>query len=276
MFEISYPAAGLSRFIDFFWSGAVAPGPGMTFTHFSTASSGADLLFHFEGDFVAPNAAGIPERLFTAGLYGPTDQFKQYTALPGKTGIFGVKLYPHAIPALLSIPALKFTNESADIVSLLGREGVELAEKVFSADSFQEKISVVSVFFAQKIRQQQKYPCIEDAMMQVRQAKGQVYIPELIRKSSLSERQFERKFKEMAGFSLQSYARIVRFEAIVRSFSGNRVRLTELALDYGYFDQSHFNRDFKKFTGFTPLQYQRSLEVHPERLPDADSLLSQG
>lgn len=73
---------------------------------------------------------------------------------------------------------------------------------------------------------------------------------------ALSERQFERNFKDYTGFSLRKYTKIKRFEQVYNELRSaqNIDNLTQFALQYDYYDQAHFNRDFKEFTNLSPLQ----------------------
>ena len=70
----------------------------------------------------------------------------------------------------------------------------------------------------------------------------------------ISERQFERKFLQSIGFTPSFYKRVLRFEsALYRIQHGHYTSLADLSYELGYADQSHFNREFKQFSGITPL-----------------------
>lgn len=80
---------------------------------------------------------------------------------------------------------------------------------------------------------------------------------------SLSLRQFERKFKKITGFSPKHFHRISRFEKATDTCRQANLKMTDIAYRFGYFDQAHFTKDFKQFSGFTPLAYQNvaSLDI---------------
>ncbi|MEO6051422.1 MAG: helix-turn-helix domain-containing protein [Pyrinomonadaceae bacterium] len=77
---------------------------------------------------------------------------------------------------------------------------------------------------------------------------------ELSNRYFFSHRQFERKFKEFAGFSPKFYARIIRFQAALKQYGSNK-SLTDVDYDCGYYDQSHFIHDFREFSGYNPKVY---------------------
>ena len=81
-------------------------------------------------------------------------------------------------------------------------------------------------------------------------------IPGYIGASGSSRRVFERRFKARTGFSPALFQRIVRFQRCYRMLErGEVANLTELAMARGYADQSHFIRDFKRFSGLNPRSY---------------------
>ena len=69
---------------------------------------------------------------------------------------------------------------------------------------------------------------------------------------NMSERNFSRKFTEYSGFNPQKAIKISRFQHTINNFSHSKTSLTEIALKGGYFDQAHFIKDFKTFSGYKP------------------------
>lgn len=84
---------------------------------------------------------------------------------------------------------------------------------------------------------------------------GVVNVKELSDQCFLCHRQFERKFKEQVGFSAKTFSKLIRFNAVLENSEKQRTSLTQMAYDFGYYDQSHFTQDFKQFSGYTPRQY---------------------
>lgn len=97
------------------------------------------------------------------------------------------------------------------------------------------------------------------------QQKGIIKIKQLESKFHISRRWLEKQFAAQIGFSPKEYARITRFKALVGqvittpSFIPSGVSLSTLIDDYGYYDQSHFIRDFQEYAGQTPTQFFKSL-----------------
>src|SRR5580658_741205 len=82
---------------------------------------------------------------------------------------------------------------------------------------------------------------------------GNVRIPGLAREAGLSMRQFERCFAQQVGVHPKLFARIVRFEAALDSKARSSGKSwTDVAQEFGYYDQMHLVHDFEGFTGGTP------------------------
>ncbi|WP_315823731.1 helix-turn-helix transcriptional regulator [Paraflavitalea speifideaquila] len=97
------------------------------------------------------------------------------------------------------------------------------------------------------------------AVSVIARSKGNVALKGLQIELQLSERSFERKFKEYIGISPKLFSRICRFQASLQQLRNNDFsKLSDIAFENDYSDQSHFIRAFKEFAGFSPFQYQRS------------------
>ncbi len=81
---------------------------------------------------------------------------------------------------------------------------------------------------------------------------GAVPVGELVRESGWSRRHFARRFAAQAGLPPKTFARILRFDRAKALLERAGPSLAEVALDAGYYDQAHFNRDFRAFAGCTP------------------------
>jgi AraC-like DNA-binding protein len=95
------------------------------------------------------------------------------------------------------------------------------------------------------------------ALSAIMQSKGCLLLKDLQEKVQMSERTFERKFKEYVGISPKLFTRICRFQASLSQMRNSDFeKLSDIAFQNDYSDQSHFIRSFKEFTGFSPNQYQ--------------------
>jgi AraC-like DNA-binding protein len=81
-------------------------------------------------------------------------------------------------------------------------------------------------------------------------------VREVARSTGLSERRFSQVFREQVGLSPKAWTRIQRFQRAVRQLhAGVDLPWADLALDCGFYDQSHFANEFRAFSGIDATTY---------------------
>ncbi|WP_217606814.1 helix-turn-helix domain-containing protein [Chitinophaga sp. GbtcB8] len=254
------PSPTLSPYVKFFWIGEAPASTENRFTHISIATSAPKLIFHYKGKFSEVAATGQLTSSFTSGIQGQSKTHARFIS-PENVGILGVEFFPYAIPVLFSMSASALTNQYIDIVSFCGSKGKELEERIFSASTNQERLHIVTGFLESLVKRPVN-PHIVNAVQNIDKLKGLVDMDTILKNVPLSQRQFERLFKAITGFSPKLYTRIARFEAAVNDFR-RKASFAEIALEAGYFDQAHFNHDFMEFTGLKPNTYLKVIDRLP-------------
>lgn len=89
----------------------------------------------------------------------------------------------------------------------------------------------------------------------ISQSHGQVKVKEVARQSCYSERQLNRVFLTQVGMSVKNYARLTRFNYVLKHIQKSPCFFSALSQQAGYFDQAHFDKDFKAISGVTPRDY---------------------
>ena len=139
---------------------------------------------------------------------------------------------------------------------LVGRIGERVAK-----EAYEEGVRTLEEFLIERalVRRYDRQ-VIEAAAKLLHQTKGDYRIAELADSCRMSMRQLERGFKSVVGTSPKNFARTLRFERAQRRLMFEPdADLTSLAMECGYFDQAHFIKDFKAFSGSTPSQYAREM-----------------
>lgn len=214
----------------------------------------AEMVFHYKGVFDEV-INGKTEKSFLTGLHGPSKSYRRFT-IDKSFGIFGVYLYPFAIPQLFSLPAKELSDQIPDLVTVFGAEGRELEEKMMLAKNNRYRVTIMSAFLERKLLKNVKQrSALCTLISNMIHSKGLASVDQLAKQSFLSVRQFERNFKIYSGFSPKLYSRIIRFQLAMQQYGHAQKTLTDIAYDCGYYDQSHFIHDFKQFSGYHPKQY---------------------
>lgn len=256
-YDTILPPDSLRDFIRCFW---VLEGDS-SYTHHSMADVCPELVFHYKGLFDEAMEGGKSEKSFVSGIHGQTRRTRRFQ-ITRSFGIFGVYFYPHAIPLLFDLPATACTNEMLSLTTWSKQLGSELEDKVMGAQNNMERVAIVSDFVASRLSRHLhlRLP-VFNAINHIIHHKASANVKHLAAAYCLSERQLERQFQQFAGMPPKLFCRIARFHSAM-SFYGNRqVKLTEIALHCGYYDQSHFIHDFKAFSGHHPKAYFSGLSA---------------
>ncbi len=250
------PSKKLEGLVRFFW---VFEGNQVTgsYIYRSMADPCCEILFHYKGRFDELTANGKRCGSFLSGIHAQTHQYRRFIT-EEDFGVFGVYLYPFAARQLFNLSAKELSNQMPDLTSALGQKGKELEEQMFLAGNNQARYQIFSVFLEHQFHGQEpeKHPALT-AVKHVIHSKNTYPVRKLAEHFNLSERQFERKFKEYSGFTPKKYMRIVRFGEACKHYSepSSCKTLTEIALSCGYYDQSHFIKEFKTFSGYHPSDF---------------------
>ena len=119
--------------------------------------------------------------------------------------------------------------------------------------SFEERARVADQFLLRRYRDVQGRDGISAAASRILVSGGDVRILALANHAGLSVRQFERSFLQQVGIRPKLYARIARFEAALDSKARSSTKSwTNVAHEFGYYDQMHLIHDFQDLTGETP------------------------
>lgn len=160
--------------------------------------------------------------------------------------------------ALIKEPLHELFDESIPLRDLSGYHDLSMIEDQLSAAaSNSQRIQRIEQFLLSKLYDHKTDNLIAAAIEKIRQVKGIIRIKDLADTLCISQDAFEKRFRRVAGVSPKQFSFIVRMKAII----GNGIRehtLAETAFNAGYFDQPHFNKDFKLFTGQTPTEFLRS------------------
>lgn len=255
------PPAHLARFVRFFW---VLESDQSSYLHQAMADVCPELVFHYRGQFDEIKANGVREKSSISGLQGQTSNTSRFQ-IHQCFGIFGTYLYPYTLTLLFGIPATEIVDQYTDLCGIIGAEGKQLEEKIMEAADTRERVELLSLFLEQKLKKfsnSGSTSAICSSVHLIMQEGGRLKVDTLAQEACLSQRQYERNFKQFTGFSPKLFSRIVRFHAAFNAFKqpiGNTLAadstLTQLALDKGYYDQSHFIQDFKQFSGLNPSHF---------------------
>jgi AraC-like DNA-binding protein len=175
-----------------------------------------------------------------------------------------VVLKPHALQSLLGLNASELTN---NVVGLSEFSAGSLDMQLFDAHTDQERIHLITNYLVSKLEDARtRDRLVEESLHVIHRNSGLMTVKYLLEHLNLSERQFEKRFSQAVGLTPQFYIRVKRFNAAIRMMKTHPFeKLTDVAYALHYYDQSHFIRDIKAFSGTTPKQLFQKVDFHADQ-----------
>ncbi|GAB4037799.1 helix-turn-helix domain-containing protein [Spirosoma gilvum] len=213
--------------------------------------------FQYQGQLTAITE-GQPNRLSTAGITGLSDHVKVFKN-SADIGTILVFFSEVGLAFFTSCPANEPFNQSISLDTLFSRQTIsETEEQLSLAQTDSERIRVVERFLLSQLKEIQRDKLIVEAVRLIYQSKGTIRISELSQKLATSQSPLEKRFRKLVGTTPKKFASIVRFNTVLNDLTTSPKSLTEICYEHNFFDQAHFIKDFRQFTGETPEQVKRA------------------
>jgi AraC-like DNA-binding protein len=165
----------------------------------------------------------------------------------------GIQAYltPLGARRLLGMPMGELTRQVVELEDLIGPN--ELPERLATAPDWSTRFTLLEREIAR--RTLAAPPMAPELEWVWRRLHEDVPIGELAAELGWSRRHLTATVHRELGMAPKALARLLRFERAVERLRAG-AELTDVALDSGYYDQAHFNRDFRAFAGVTPTEYR--------------------
>ncbi len=220
-------------------------------------SSGLVIGFQYRGQ-LATIKNNTEDKLKSAGITGISDGYKVFKNSPD-IGTILVYFTEIGFAHFASQPANELFNLSLSLGDIFDKNKVEEVEdKLTVATTDSQRIKVVEQFLLSQLKDIETDKLIIEAVKLIYQSKGIIRVKELNEKLFISQSPFEKRFRKVVGTTAKKFASIVRFNSILDNISETK-SLTEICYENNFFDQAHFIKDFKQFTGETPEKFKRFL-----------------
>jgi len=130
-------------------------------------------------------------------------------------------------------------------------------ERIAQCARHADRLAVMVAVLEERLTEESREDIfVRQACQYITQSDGACSVQELVRLIGFSERQLERKFRKQVGITPKILSRIMRFQKfLAMTRASTSLTLADAAIACGYFDQSHFIRDFTRFSGVSPTTY---------------------
>jgi AraC-like DNA-binding protein len=211
-------------------------------------------------DLYAADGA-TPLEVGAAFLSGPHATSYVSDIAPG-TAVLAVHFRPGGAYPFCGVPLHELANVNVDLEAIWGADARRLHERLVDASSTAQRFAIVEQFLLSQARfSTARHPGVAVALAAF-EASTELRVADTSRLVDLSPKRLIALFRNEIGLTPKAYARVRRFQSALGALH-DEARGAEIAAEAGYFDQSHFVREFRAFAAMTPTQYLRS----PVRMP---------
>ncbi|KAA9038365.1 helix-turn-helix transcriptional regulator [Ginsengibacter hankyongi] len=176
------------------------------------------------------------------------------------TGTIGIEFNPQGAYRFFHFTLNDIQNQIYPLSDVLGNLGKQLTEQINNTTSTQEKIVALQQFLLKQLSLHNEDLIFEFCIEKIIASKGRITVKELEKKTGYSSRWLNMKFNDKLGVSPKNLSSIIRFKQYYQAFiKGNERSFFRNDFYELYYDQSHFIKDFKRFTGLPPTKYEKQL-----------------
>jgi AraC-like DNA-binding protein len=184
----------------------------------------------------------------------------------------GVQFQPGGAFPFLGTPSGELHNRNVSLQSLWGRKAEELRERLLEARTPTSRLQTLEqTLLAQADPASQLHPAVSYALGEFQAVPQDHSIAAVANRTGVSPKWLSELFRAQVGLTPKVYCRLRRFQTALRFIAQQeQPDWADVALMCGYFDQAHFNRDFRAFSGLCPTQYVLDRSEHQNHVRVAD------
>jgi AraC-like DNA-binding protein len=264
------PGPPLDAFVDAMWLHESGPGPGTSKERvLPTGQMQMIINLHDNrfSNFVGENEE-LGEDLPGAIISGTWSGYVTIDASE-LVSVMGVSFKAGGSFPFLGAKAGELRDVDAPLEALWGRDARDLRSRLIEAPTPAQKFRILESYLLEKAdRPLETHRAVGYALDAFKRVPHGRTIAEVTEQVGLSARRFIEVFDEYVGLTPKLFCRVHRFQQVLRRVhTAKEVSWAEVANDCGYFDQAHFIRDFKAFSGINPTAYLKVRGEYQNHIP---------
>jgi AraC-like DNA-binding protein len=245
----------LKKYIKFFWSFQVDQ---LEMNHKLIPQRNINLRFNLSETphFLSINGnQHLLEKVYFSGLH---DHFTNaHLILTGSVDTLGICFYPEGFYPFLKIPVSEFKNQLLGAGEVGYKLSNSVLERLITVNDIYSRLEILESELLNLLISNNDFPGnFNKIFYELKNSETSGNISDFCKKHNICLRKLERMFNKYVGVSACTYSTLNRFHtSLNRLLYNDFSKLSDLAYDNGYFDQMHFIKDFKRFTGNTPKSF---------------------
>lgn len=181
-----------------------------------------------------------------------------YVQPTGYVNSFAVRFYPYGFANFIQTPIQELADRDTPLEEVFDKHAAKALEAtIIEATSTQERIEIAESFLMNRLKDSTVIDqIVKSTIDALYETKGKASISSILKDESHKRRNLERNFSKSVGISPKQLGKIIRLQAALKSLLNLKDEtLTQIAYESEYYDQAHFIKDFKEFTGVNPKEY---------------------
>ena len=191
-------------------------------------------------------------------LWGQIIQPLSFKSL-GNNRMLGIRFHPQTASIFLNEDMSLFNNQVTDLASVAGKMITTLHERLVETGLIHQRIELLENYLLGRLavfeKKLDKVGLIGHVITELKQEAFFDNIDNLASRYGITSRYLQKLFLQYTGLTPKLYSKINRFQNSLQLIAKKERSLTDIAYECGYFDQSHFIREFKSFTNTTPSRF---------------------
>ena len=176
-----------------------------------------------------------------------------------QTGTIVIEFNPLGAYRFFHFSFTQVKNQIVELSDLIGSRAEKLQTQLAEAATLNLKLQILQNFLIKQMEKAAPDSIYDFCINRITHSKGLITVAQLEKETGYSSRWLHKKFSEHLGTGAKNLSEIIRFKQFYQEYStGVKIQNLENHFYHYYYDQSHFIRAFKKFTGFTPTDLQNS------------------
>ena len=204
--------------------------------------------YTFENEFIIQPRAMVLGQTIEPFYIEPT----------GYVNTFAIRFYPYGFANFVTMPLKDLANKETPMELLFGKKTTsKLEQKIIKATNSNERIEIIENFLLNKLNEKTTIDNIVKTTIDTLLAtNGSASINTILKEDLSKRRQLERNFVKHIGVSPKQLGKVIRLQTALKMLLNKKTdTLTNIAYESEYFDQAHFIKDFKEFTGINPKDF---------------------
>jgi AraC-like DNA-binding protein len=191
-------------------------------------------------------------RTFVAGLDDTYSLVE--SGMPGAA--IQVDFTPIGARQLLQVPMHLVAKRTTELTEILGRQTDQLLEQLFDAPGWYSRFVTLDNFLLSRIRRAERPTReIDWAWGQLDVSRGSIPVRAISEQLGWTRKRLVKTFRDEIGVSPKVLGRVLRFQRTLAELNSRKiVNFSGIAAECGYSDQAHMIREFKDFSGLTPVE----------------------